>query len=461
MNASGKTKHSSHPRQSHSPKEGALSEPRRVLEVLQDILTISASSAQELRRQYPEEFSQLQQVCTEMAWEYGQWSRNLSLGLALDNYHGFSPSPNSTLRSCDGPDAVPRQHQDLVQLRALFMRKLYALLPDEERVHYADLLAVRSYPSGLPDDVGAIEVLNTLEQSFHSVYLELENRILDRCPALIEASLPIPHEMVKDIAVDIAERFDAYAARLKRAHPQAQPDSLAARLILNGAVNRVVLELDEFSRLHNDTLQEMEQVTHLLACVLPQGIPTTLTDDDVFDWVLKAFTLEAEDIVDPKKWHPLTVEQKPLLMAWSKQLLDAYCVQRSHGQTTSFRTIHGQAHSLLLMASCLAWSYCTGAKHDIRVPGAKHRKVNIIHSRSNPENVEMIESMKALVFRQYGLLFYSNQHRRWSVFELRDYSLAADVKRSMLRRFLVDRMKELSLAQWKSITAPPAAAGND
>lgn len=431
-------------------RSGAQSEPRRVVKLLELILTISHQHAMELTSSYKKEFGELQEICTMMSREYVQWSRNLSLELPIEYYQGFEPSPDSTLKACAPTKGSPIDQQVQARLRAMFIDELYKLLPADEKQTYSDLLLLRHFDNGLPDDAGAMYSLQLIEDNYFRLYSDLEEMKI-ACDIYAD-DRPLPPETLSDLSVLTAEKMGEFIKAIKREHPCTPSDSLAARLILNSSVNRATLELDELTRLHQNAYAEMKNVVYLLAGAIPDGPIDVKNDDEIYRLIQKIFDLEAEELEAPEKWRALTDETKPLILNMSDYLLEQYCINRSQGRIDDFRVIHLNPYNKLLMAACLGWAYCTQTVHDLRIPGMKHRKVKILHSRSKAEDKTIPPSLLVNMFRQYSLLFYSNQHLKRSEFALRDYSKAANLKRLLLRQLFVQDLKSASLAQWKAIT---------
>jgi hypothetical protein len=343
---------------------GAQCERRRVVKFLENLLTISHQEAMNLARSHEKEFGDLQNVCTKMSREYGQWSRNLSLELPVEHYHGFEPNPNSTLKSCAPVKESPEEQVVLAKLRAMFIEALNKLVPADEQQAYSDLLVLRCFNNGLPDDAGAMHSLQLIENWYFGLYSDLEEMEIER--GIYADGRPLPSEVISDLSVCTAELMVKLIQNIKREHPCSQSDSLAAQLILNSSINRVVLELDELARLHQNAYAQMDDVVYLLERALPKGPIDIETDDEIYSLIQKVFALEVDEIVNPKKWRALTDATKPLILGMSNHLLQQYCINWSQGRIDDFRRIHLNPHNKFLMAVCLGWAYCTQEVHDLK-----------------------------------------------------------------------------------------------
>lgn len=441
--------HTSNKQKKRSMENGALSERRRIIHWIKNILTISHQEAVNLACSHEKEFNELQIIFTEMSCENTQWSRILSIELPTKYYNGFEPSPDSTLKSRTPFEYSPKKQQTHAKLRAYFIGKLYRLLPAAEQQAYSDLLGLRSFDSGLPDDAGAMDSLDLIQKAFLKLYYEFEELEMELAGCFYADGLLWP-KALSDLSVLVAEHMGEFIQAIKHKHPYTQPDSLTARLILNASINRAVLELDELFRLQKNALLEMEDIVYLLARVFPDG-RINVKNDEIYSLIQKMFALEDEEIVNLQTWRVLTDEIKPLILDMSDRLLHKYCNNQSPERINDARRIHLNPHNKLLMAACLGLAYCTQKVHDLRVSGMTHRTIKVVPGSFKVTNKTVPPSLLAEIIWQYRLLFYSNQHLKRSLFTLKDYSTAAIVNRQMRRRLFVRELKDASLAQWQAI----------
>lgn len=435
----------------HPSDTDLMLEPRRVriVSLVEKILSVTSDDARTILDQYPRIMEKLQSVCAIMVKKNRYWSRVSLLELTLEELASLmGGSKNSSLKFCSPIDINQKERRNQAVMRTKFLDALYELVPSNESSTFDKLLTVRTVVPGLPDDAGAVDTLNKLERAYNTGYAELENLLFDRGESTEGRNLAPAR--ISDLAVAVTTDLERSIHTIRKNFPSSTEDSLAARLILNASVNRAILELDELTRLHEDAFSSAVNIVHLLASIDPIVMTNQDTDNHVFAFILKAFTLHPSEITEPAKWKNVSMRERRLIMARTHQLLERFCIERSLDRVTAFRKLHFQSQNKLLMASCLAWAYCTGMEHDLRVTGMKHPKQRIVHSRSASDELDIPASMLTLVLRLYSLLFYSNQHLHFSKFALNDYSMAVHVKRSLLRKLFAG-MKHATLVQWTAL----------
>jgi hypothetical protein len=293
--------------------------------------------------------------------------------------------------------------------------------------------------------------LHLIEEVYYRLCLELEEKKMKLGWDIFAKGQPLWYSTISDVSMLAAKLIENFIGTIKSKHPCSQPDSLAAQVILNASINRAVLEIDELLRLHLNAYPQMEDIVYLLACALPERRIHAETDEAIYSLLQKVFTLDDDEKVAPEKWRTLTDEIKPLILEMNNHYFQLYCNGQLHGHMGEFRSIQLEPHNKFLMAVCLGWAYCTQEVHDLQIPGRTYPKIKILHKRSLADK-SIPSSLLANLFRKYDLLFHSNQHKKRSIFELRDYSTAIRVKRLMLRQRFVQDLKNVSLAQLRAIT---------
>lgn len=430
-------------------KEGYLLQPRDAYRAIADILTIPYEDVMELCNRQKKQFEDVRCLLSEVSHINKQWLRWLAVRLPTENRDGLKENPHATLKFNEGAAHSSGETKQHAWLRLMYLRGLFDLTSAEEREKHPDLLEPRLFLGRLAQDPKVAGTINLIEGCYNMLYTEAEHELLDR-PEYASGG-PLEPEDVKKLSLSTAEELLSHLYSWMKDQPDSENDSLAARLILNSAVNTAVLELDELARLHAEAELEMESVVSLLTDALPHGsidgcseAARALLMSNIYGALENYMTVEkgcAYRLSDPIR---------EIIEAKADMLIEQFCLNRSNGRVKEFRELHGKPHNRLLMAACLAWAYCAEQKHDLRVIGKKHPRKSVIHSRSSKEKLDMPPSMVALLMRQYALLIYSNQHEERSLFNLRRYSAAFAGKRSMLRYVLV-RMKEASLAQWRAV----------
>lgn len=431
-------------------KEGKLLEPRSVYAYIAEILTISYEEAKELSNRQREQFKLVQELFTELSFGGSkQWLGSLAVRLPPENYDGLKANPNATLKFNGSEADSSAETEKHAWLRLMFLRGLFDLTSDEEREKYSDLLEPRLFMGRLAQDPKVIGTIKLIEDCYNELYTDAEQKLLG-LPEYASGR-PLEPGDIKGLSVAVAGDLLNFLDSWMTDQPGSENDSLAAQLILNSAVNTAVLEYDELARLHAEAQPEMESVVSLLADAIPDGSIDGCSEAERALLMKNIYgALESQKTAEKGRAYRLSDSVREIIEAKADMLIEQFCLNRSNGRIEEFRELHGNPHNRLLMAACLAWAYWAELEHDLGIVGRSPKKDRVITRRSSKEKLEMPPSMIAYLLRQYALLIYSNQHEERSLFNLRRYSAAFAGKRSMLRYVLV-RMKEASLAQWRAV----------
>ncbi len=429
------------------PDSGQLAEPRRVRESIRNTLSLDERAAKELIRRLPEgEFKGYQDVCTVMSKKHKQWSRILLLELPFENLSGENLSPNSSLKAAYPLDNSPDEIFNQATLRAEYLNLLYNEVPSSEKECYSHLLALKNMPKGLPADAMAALTIYEIDQLFHDAFHEQERRFQDENG--LEVTPPI--QGVRPLAEFVGSRVFDFVASVLAEVPSGAPDSLAARLILNAALNRAILEVDEHQRLSNEATVTLCRLLAFLKAALPEGIPPVESASDVSQVLLNVFGGPAP-ASEGARWRSLDEPVLGKILMRSTGLLKYFCANRSNGHEADFRIVHLTPANLLMMSLTVSWVYCTAEKLDVGVSGLKNRSVEIMGGRAKEEDIVLPAAVTAFHCRLYGHLFYSGQLNQLNPMSLNAYQAGFSHKRNQKRRIYIELLKQASLAQWSAL----------
>lgn len=98
----------------------------------------------------------------------------------------------------------------------------------------------------------------------------------------------------------------------------------------------------------------------------------------------------------------------------------------------------------------LAWSYCSGEKHDLRVPDIKD--FDLVNGREIESGEQVPLTRIMCQQRQLNTMLRSHQHYELNPQKLETYTKCNRDGRRQNMKFIRTNLHTLSLAQWKSLT---------
>src|SRR5690606_7368857 len=275
----------------------------RVIGIVADILSVSPQKAKAEYDPKRTEFGDVENVfCNLSGTKYKQedskkvqalqWPRWVAALLPEKNLEADEINPYSTLKFSKNDYLAESRVYDQADLRYQFVKGLYEITPADERESYRTFLEPKDIDGLLNKDAGITETINKIEGLFITRYAKVEELLLNN-PSYVDQGKPLSPWRVIDLSVTVAEEILWQFEEILKQHPCDKKDSLAARLILNSAVNCAILGLDELKRQHQEALQAMESVVSLLRDVLPPGSIYGCSIDNISEYLAYIFdTLE-------------------------------------------------------------------------------------------------------------------------------------------------------------------------
>lgn len=402
------------------------------------------------RATYETELKAYIETCTIMSGEYLQWSSQLLLaapeGVESESSYQSSliaPMGAVLLNALEKNTrkSVPqhlhgaaKQIKKLADAKKRFLSELHNHLRDDEKDTYGELLAICDpMLCSMPD--------LKLYETFQRLILAWKFR----AQLLVRPQNGVPDHMIEDAVAKAYQRTTDLSSNavqpLLTAAATPTKDSLAARLLLASMVNRSHWELLEYERLEHVATQSLSKLVRGLQEKGSQLIPAYLEKHAFKDWLLKQFSQDS--FPGETEWRALKpnhlarfYSQAAWVLQWEK--LD-------------FVEHPEKEEALLnLCALHLAWSYCTGEKHDLRVPDVKD--LDLVNGREIEISEQVPLTRIMYQQRQLNTMLRSQQHYELNPQKLEAYTKCNRNGRRQQMRYIRANLHNVSLAQWKSLT---------
>ena len=366
-------------------------------------------------------------ICAHMVEAYRQWASNLMLewdGTARKSSY-IAPYPL---------DASPEPAQELSRHRLTYLEKVYEQLPKTESAVYGQLLSPGYLISGSMPDIKAAYLLYRFKDVFELAHTGLLQD--PRVEAL--AFMDFTGKRVTDFARILLDKMLSPIVRDARSNA----DSLFARLLLNSAVNRCLLESAEFARLQDEAALQMKALVAHLRLEFGQQLPSISDDGELIDVLRKAMSKPARAQWRPFKGDALTnIAARALAFASQDRWMAEHRTEDSDIRKY-----------LLLAALAMAWSYCTKEEFDSRVAGANHRFRQVFNGVELEDPSDCPPALLRYHLTQFQLLWWSGQAQFLDVETLDVVHSARHYRRNLLNRYFAC-FKKFTLAQWAQTEA--------
>ncbi|AYO53396.1 hypothetical protein [Acinetobacter wuhouensis] len=221
--------------------------------------------------------------------------------------------------------------------------------------------------------------------------------------------------------------------------------SLLSKILINSAINRCILEIDELANLQCDSYELMFDI--LLS--LEKTVTKINIESDIFSEIknilLKNNLIKEDSNLDIKKLELLT----------EKCLLDL-CALHSKSNPESYedrKKIHLTPHGKFLMALTISILKCKNFKINLKAFDINHTKDYEIINKNTKTKDKFHLPIQILINRIYNCLFYSDQHIKFSTKEFSRYNYAMIEKRKYIRKLFI-AMKKLSLDDFSKLLKP-------
>ncbi|VVP22837.1 hypothetical protein PS870_03912 [Pseudomonas fluorescens] len=438
--------------------EGELARKGRALQSIKEILGLTDETYQSWlnsmteneRATHDVEVERYMVTCTIMSAEYVQWSSQLLLaapeGVESENTYQSSllaPMGAVLLNALEkNPGKAVPQHlrgaanqiKKLVDAKQRFLTELHKNLREEEKATYGDLLKICDpLLCAMPD--------LALYETFYRLNLAWDFR----AKLLVRPQDGVPEHQIDEAVARAYRRTTELSSiavqRVLESSATPEKDSLAARLMLATMVNRSHWELLEFERMEQIATQSLSKLVRGLQRIGNRLAPAYLEKEAFKDWLIKQFS--QQDFLGEAGWRPL----KP-------QHLERFYTQAGWVlEWEKFDFVEHEEKREVLLNMCalhLAWSYCSGEKHDLRVPDIKD--FDLVNGREIESGEQVPLTRIMCQQRQLNTMLRSHQHYELNPQKLETYTKCNRDGRRQNMKFIRTNLHTLSLAQWKSLT---------
>jgi hypothetical protein len=438
--------------------DGELARKSRAVQSVKEILGLDDGAYQAHldsldeaeRATYETELKAYIETCTIMSGKHLQWSSQLLLaspeGLESEKtYQSSLIAPlgavllNALKKNSSKPIpqhllSAARQIEKLVDAKKRFLLELHQQLRDDEKEAYGDLLKVCDpLLCAMPDVL------------FYETFQRLNLAWKFRSQLLVKPQDGVPEDKIEEAVANAYRRVTELTGKalqtLLNASAISVNDSLAARLMLASMVNRSHWELLEFERLEQVATHSLSRLVRGLQEKGNRLVPAYLEKEAFTDWLMQQ--LSQNGFPGERDWRPLKkqhLERFYTQAAWVLQWEKLDSVEHTENQ-----------ESLLNMCTLhLAWSYCTVEKHDLRVPDVKD--LDLVNGREILSDDQVSLTRIMYQQRQLNTMLNSHQHYDLNPNKLETYTKCNRDGRRQLMSFIRSNLRNVSLAQWKSLS---------
>lgn len=454
---------------SSETREGNLSRVNRVYYCISRILSIPLNKA---KARYPtksDDFKRFQEICSFMVQKqepeekkqeseerrYPRWLTQLLIEVPYEDLVIKSPDQWKISKAANFNACIPvKEMPDLIDLqqkrRQILAEELYNCLPEREKEDFGDLLIHKDLDLKnkthidteklrdmyLKHDIRCAELIYSLEYLFDQVYLTAEERILRTNIIYDKASL----------TGEVYQKFIYYITSKVAETPDSN-DSLFAKLLLNMAINRAILEIDCQQHFANIAKKSSVKLIRFLQKQI-DVLPIVNSQEEIIPHLERIFNVDHPDI----KRKINTNQKKDAIMERTTNTLRCYQIDNSGGRK-EFIQAHGHIQNQFLMALCVAWSYVTKAEIILHQEGIKHKKVQVIngHIKDETSRKSLPMEIRRYHYNHYGLFFYSGQWQNLSESELENYALNQSAYRAYKRRISTHILKNMTLSKIRQL----------
>ncbi|WP_459190560.1 hypothetical protein [Ralstonia pseudosolanacearum] len=365
-------------------------------------------------------------VCAAMAQQYTQWSSNLML-----EWHGTEDK--SSYLSPYAQRQAPEGVQKLADCRLEYLEFLYQNLPQPERDVYGELLSHGYLINGCMPDIKAAYVLYKMQD----VLQVTRYRVADQV-AWTKDSRVMSDVNLTDMTRQLVDKELGSLLELAAEND----DSLFARLLLNTAVNRALLELAEHSRLDRQAAIGMVAlVRHLLQLFPNRVLPRVRSVEEVRETVATVMDVPTPGLT----WRRFRGRALDNVLQRAEAVADTDQKMMQYPEAEPYRW-----HYVLLTTLAVAWSYCTKERHDSRLVQDNHRTHDVIDGRSQEDTETYPPNLRLYHQRQFKLLWFSGQMHVLNAERVEQEHAMSQYLRDTLRAYFC-KFKGLTLKQWAKL----------
>ncbi|WP_454741342.1 hypothetical protein [Cupriavidus necator] len=399
---------------------------KRIRSSVRGILGWDETAYRRYRAQYRPQLIDYGRVCAAMALRYKQWSSNLML-----EWHGVEEKSNylAAYAQTQAPEGV----QTLAAHRLEYLEFLYGCLPQSERDIYGELLSPGYLVNGSLPDIKAAYVLYKMQDVLQLTRYWVTDQVDCKPGSRAISDIHMADMTRHFVDKKLGSLFEPLAENT---------DSLFARLLLNTAVNRSLLEHAEHSRLDRQAAQGMAALVRHLQQLFPGGtLPRVYSREDVRETVVTIMALPA--LGHEWRWFKGRALDNVLLRA--EALADTDQKMMEYPEAEPYRWRY-----MLLTALAVAWSYCTKEKHDSRLVQDNHRTHDVIDGRSQEDAQKYPPNLRLYHQRQFKLLWFSEQMHCLDAERLEQEHATSQYLRDTFQAYFC-KFKELTLKQWAKL----------
>ncbi|MDI9721252.1 hypothetical protein QM294_10660 [Acinetobacter junii] len=414
---------------------------RKFLKIIQNILSVGDELMDSLSKEYADELVIIRKIFTEASFQYNRWHTKLCFELPVDLLNNYMASDDSSLVLANYYRKNSLNVMNRIKLRMKIQEDLYDVMPVSEKKKYGYLLKINKNNSEQnTPDIYLLNFFNHIESSFNRFYLNTEKELYEDY-GLLKMEF---HQIIKLSKYSYETVRENISRKVVDSHYKG---SLASKILVNSALNRCILEIDELAHLHCDAY---EFLFPILSMIKDYNY-TIEKEDDIFDHIYiilcKIGILGEENQIDSIK-----------LMKRTTKCLDDLCQLHSNTIPSSYKDrkkMHFTLEGKFLMALTISLLNYKKYRIDLKAVSINHTKSYEIFNKNTKMEGAFHFPIQVLINRIYHLLFYSGQYENISIQEFARYNLAIMEKRNFLRKLMIE-MKELNLEQFSNLLRPKA-----
>lgn len=416
-----------------------LMRKKKFLQILQNILSVDDTTFQQLLQKHPNELEDIRAIFTKASAEYNRWNTKLCFELPNELLEDYRASDDSSLILGNYYNKNKFQVRNRINLRIRIQDDLYKILSKKEKEKYGYFLKTNKNSEGVlfnTPDIGLIHFLDHIENSFNRFYLRTEKEIFEMDNNLLQLQW---YQIIKLSEYSYKTVHNNILEKITNSHEQ---NSLAAKLLINSAINRSILEIDELSQLHCDAWEFMIRLINKI-----DGRIFDISNEDIMLSEIKNILLDEKLLNNEQE-----INKKQLIKITEKCLLDL-CELHSKSMPESYearKKNHLSLDSKFLMALTISILKYKKYKINLKGLGINHTKDYEILNKNTKIEDKFHFQIQVLINRIYNCLFYSKQYKKISIKEFARYNLAIIEKRNFLRKIFVE-MKKVNLEQFSQL----------
>lgn len=413
----------------------------KFLKIIQNILSVDDESMKKLSKEYADELLAIRRIFTEASSQYNRWHTKLCFELPVDLLDNYLASDDSSLILANYYGENSLNVRNRINLRMKIQEDLYEVMPTIEKKKYGYLLKInKSNIEQNTPDIYLLNFFNHVENSFNKFYLTTEKELYEDYGLLkmeFYQIIKLSKYSYETIRSNISRKVIGLNYK----------GSLVSKILVNSALNRAILEIDELAHLHCDAY---EFLFPILSKIKDYNFNIE-KEDDILDHI--HIILSKVNILEEKN-HLNIVK----LMKRTNKCLDDLCRLHSNtipGSYEERKKMNFTLEGKFLMALTISFLEYKKYRIDLKAVGINHTKSYEVFNKNTKMERKFHFPIQVLINRIYHLFFYSGQYENISIQEFARYNLAIMEKRNFLRKLMIE-MKELNLEQFSNILRPMA-----